>query len=284
MSTTSTESPRPGGRRAPRVVEVIEAATLTPRMRRIVFGGAGLHGFAAGEFTDHYVKLQFPPAAADYAAPFDQEQIRSSRPREQWPRTRTYSVRAWDQTEQRLTIDFVVHGDDGVAGPWAQRAKPGDRLQFQGPGGAYTPDPGAPAYLMVGDPSVIPAISASLERIPAGRTVDVLVQVADAADQMQLTSPGELRLRWLSEPGEDVLVNAVRELELPAGTEAFVHGEASSVRALRRHLIVERELAREALSVSGYWKRSRTEEGWREDKAEWKQLVAADEAAAAIRA
>lgn len=253
-------------------------------MRRIVFGGAGLRGFAAGEFTDHYVKLQFPPAGADYAAPFDQEQIRSSRPREHWPRTRTYSVRAWDQTEQRLTIDFVVHGDDGVAGPWAQRAKPGDRLQFQGPGGAYAPDPGAPAYLMVGDPSVIPAISSSLERIPAGSTVDVLVQVADAADQMELTSPGELRLRWLSEPGEDVLVNAVRELELPAGTEAFVHGEASSVRALRRHLIVERELAREALSVSGYWKRSRTEEGWRQDKAEWKQLVAADEAAAAIQA
>ena len=49
---------------------------LTPRMVRVEFGGVGLEGFSAGEFTDHYVKIQFPPADADYAAPFDQEEIR----------------------------------------------------------------------------------------------------------------------------------------------------------------------------------------------------------------
>ena len=73
----------------------------------------------------------------------------------------------------------------------------------------------------------------------------------------------------------------MRGLELPDGTEAFVHGEASSVRALRRYLIVERGMSRDALSVSGYWKRSRTEEGWREDKPEWNRLVEADEDQAA---
>ena len=68
---------------------------------------------------------------------------------------------------------------------------------------------------------------------------------------------------------------------LPEGTDAFVHGEASSVRALRRYLIVERGMSRDRLSVSGYWKRSRTEEGWREDKPEWNRLVEADEGQAA---
>ena len=34
--------------------------------------------------------------------------------------------------------------------------------------------------------------------------------------------------------------------------------------------------AAEDLSISGYWKRRRTEEGWREDKAEWKRQVEAD--------
>ena len=47
---------------------------------------------------------------------------------------------------------------------------------------------------------------------------------------------------------------------------------------MRRHLLVERGLAREALSVSGYWKRDRTDEGWREDKAEWNRQAEADEA------
>jgi hypothetical protein len=33
------------------------------------------------------------------------------------------------------------------------------------------------------------------------------------------------------------------------------------------------------MSASGYWKLKRTEEGWREDKAEWKRLAEADLAA-----
>jgi NADPH-dependent ferric siderophore reductase len=265
----------------PRLVEVADVTELTPRMVRVEFGGAGLEGFTAGEFTDHYVKIQFPPADADYAAPFDQEEIRATQPRERWPRTRTYSVRSWDAERVRLTIDFVVHGDDGVAGPWARQARPGDRLQLQGPGGAYAPDPDAPAYLLVGDPSVMPAIAASLERVPAGRPVEVILQVADTDDEMELTTRGDVHVTWLHEQGDDLLAQAVRALELPEGTDAFVHGEASSVRALRRHLIVERGIAREALSISGYWKRSRTEEGWREDKPEWNRLVEADESEAA---
>ena len=66
-------------------------------------------------------------------------------------------------------------------------------------------------------------------------------------------------------------------LDFPAGSvHAFVHGEATAVREIRRHLLVDRGLAREALSISGYWKRTRTEEGWREDKAEWNRLVEKD--------
>jgi hypothetical protein len=48
------------------------------------------------------------------------------------------------------------------------------------------------------------------------------------------------------------------------------------VRAVRRHLLVDRGVPREALSVSGYWKRERDEEGWREDKAEWNRLAEQD--------
>jgi len=88
---------------------------------------------------------------------------------------------------------------------------------------------------------------------------------------------------WLHRNGNpDVLVDAVRALHFPPGTvHAFVHGEAASVRAIRRHLLVDRGLPREALSISGYWKRDRTEEGWREDKAEWNRLVEEDAAATA---
>src|ERR1044072_9054623 len=103
----------PTARRA----QVLETRRLTSQMIRVVLGGEELYGFGAGEFTDHYVKLRTAE------------------------RTRTYTVREWDG--EHLTIDFVVHGDEGVAGPWAAAARPGDELELRGPGGAYTPDPDA---------------------------------------------------------------------------------------------------------------------------------------------
>jgi NADPH-dependent ferric siderophore reductase len=275
MAEAPARTERPARRQ--RLVEVQEVTQVTPHMVRVVFGGESLEGFGAGAFTDHYVKLQVPPRGADYGAPFDVEEIRASRPKELWPRTRTYTVREWDAENTRLTVDFVVHGDVGVAGPWAAAAQPGDLLQLGGPGGAYTPDPDADWHLLVGDPSVIPAISASLARIPAGVPVIVLLQVDGPDDEQPLESPGDLSVTWLHGDAEDALADALRALAFPAGAvHAFVHGEAGAVRAVRRHLLVERGLPKEALSVSGYWKRDRTEEGWREDKAEWNRQVEAD--------
>jgi len=273
-------------RRTRRLIQtrVEDVRRITPHLIRVVVGGADLDGFGAGAFTDHYVKLQIPPPGAPYSAPFDAEEVKAQLPREQWPRTRTYTVQHWDADRNRLTIDFVHHGDTGVAGPWAAAARPGDGLQLSGPGGAYTPDPAADWHLMAGDEAVLPAISASLARVPAGVPVHVVVEVDGPEDEVALETPGDLRLTWLhrtAHPGEeDLLVDAVRALAFPAGTvHAFVHGEAAAVRALRRHLLVERGVPREALSVSGYWKRNRTEEGWREDKPEWNRQVEEDTAA-----
>jgi NADPH-dependent ferric siderophore reductase len=247
----------------------------------MVVAGDDLEGFGAGAFTDHYVKLQLPPTDDLYEAPFDLEEIRATRPRDEWPRTRTYTVRAWDPESNAMTIDFVVHGDTGVAGRWAANAQAGDALQFSGPGGAYTPDLRADWHLLVGDLSVVPAISVSLARIPAGVPVHVIVEVDGPEDELEMTTPGDLRVQWLHTGGlaTDALVDAVRAMDFPPGAvHAFVHGEAEAVRSVRRHLLVERGVPKEALSVSGYWKRTRTEDGWREDKAEWNRLAELDAA------
>ena len=50
---------------------------------------------------------------------------------------------------------------------------------------------------MVGDTSVIPAIAASLERVPALVPVHVLLEVEDPADRQPLSTPGDLHLQWL---------------------------------------------------------------------------------------
>ncbi|MCU1619633.1 MAG: viuB [Modestobacter sp.] len=276
---------RSEGARRPRVArvgEVVRTSRVTPHMIRVVLGGAGLAGFPAGEFTDHYVKLLFPPAGAPYGVPFDVEQVRAELPQELWPVTRTYTVRAWDPASGELTVDFVHHGDEGLAGPWAAAAAPGDRIQMFGPGGAYAPSPQADWHLLAGDESALPAIGAALTRLPAGTRALVFVEVEGPAEEQPDLVPGAgVDLVWVHRgngvPG-DAVVAAVRATELPAGTgHVFVHGEAGLVRELRLHLRAERGLPPEFTSISGYWRRGRNEEGWRAEKPAWNAEVEAVE-------
>src|SRR5690606_20061873 len=170
---TERRAPRP--RRAFRG-EVRRTERLTPRLVRVVLGGDGLRGFEAGRYTDHYVKLLFPPPGVRYPEPLDLEAIRSELPRAQWPRMRTYTERRWYPEAGEPTIDFAHHGPAGLAGPWAASAEPGDVLWFAGPGGAYAPDPEAPWHLLAGDESALPAIAAALERLPADAVAHASVE------------------------------------------------------------------------------------------------------------
>lgn len=150
---TNTEAAPARPRRTPTHVRVEQTERLTRDLVRVHFSGDGLRALEPKPVTDAYVKLIFPPRGADYAAPFDPEQIRAERPREEWPVTRTYTIRAIDHAAGTMAIDFVVHGDTGLAGPWAAAARAGDIIGFLGPGGAWAPDPAADHHLFVGDES-----------------------------------------------------------------------------------------------------------------------------------
>jgi NADPH-dependent ferric siderophore reductase len=228
---------------------------LTPHMIRVVLGGEDIAKFADNGYADRYVKLQFPDSR------------------------RTYTVRDFDPAAGELTIDFVYHGDHGLAGPWAANAKPGDELTFSGPGGAYAPAPAADWHLLVGDESALPAISNALEALPAGVPARVFILVDGPAEEQKIDTDADARITWLHrESGSGDLAAAVRGLEfLPGTVHAFVHGEAGFVAELRRHLRDERGIGKDLLSISGYWRRGKNEDGWRAEKAEMRQ---AEEAAA----
>ncbi|MFE5733048.1 siderophore-interacting protein [Streptomyces sp. NPDC056528] len=266
-------------RRSPKATEarVVHTERITPHMVRLVLGGPGLDGFGVGEYTDHYVKLLFAPEGVTYPEPFDMERIREEYPREQWPTTRTYTVRAWDPERRELTVDFVVHGDEGLAGPWAARAEAGDTVRFLGPGGGYAPDETADWHLLVGDESALPAIAAALERLPAGARAHAFVEIEDAAEEQKLETAADVDVTWLHRGGRPVgeaLVEAVRTLDFPTGdVHAFVHGEAGFVKELRRHLRLDRGVPRERLSISGYWRLGKTDEAWRAIKRDWNDQV-----------
>lgn len=257
---------------------------LSPGMVRLYFGGEDLSSLPELTFTDHYVKLLFPPPGADYRWPFDPEQIRSERAAEEWPVTRTYTIRSFDVATGELAIDFVVHGDAGLAGPWAANVEPGESIGFFGPGGAYAPDPEAPRHLLVGDEAALPAVAAALDTLPDDATADVYIEVADAEHQIPLRLTSATKLTWVhrgEHPYGAPLAAAVRADWVPEdGAQVFVHGNAELVKDLRRFLFVDHRHDRRLVSISGYWRTGFNEDGWQGSKRDFNAQMESEEQAA----
>lgn len=268
---------------------VVRREQLTPHMVRLVLGGAGpgtgFDTFVPNDSTDSYVKVVIVGDGIDISAlpqPLTQDSF-ADLPVEQRPTVRTYTVRQVDKQRGEITIDFVVHGEGGVAAPWAAAAAPGQPAYLMGPSGAYAPDPAADWHLLAGDEAALPAISAALEALPANAIGKVFIEVAGPDDEVALTAPSGVEVSWIHRGGRADLVGdelagdnaplvaAVKEAQwLPGQVQVFIHGEAQAVmHNLRPYIRKERAVAAKwAGSISGYWRRGRTEETFRQWKAE----------------
>ncbi len=77
--------------------------------------------------------------------------------------------------------------------------------------------------------------------------------------------------------GSQSLAAAVAALDLPDGVpQVFLHGEADEVRAVRRHLALDRGLEAAAMSASPYWRHGMTDEQWRSVKRDFTAAMNAD--------
>jgi NADPH-dependent ferric siderophore reductase len=270
--------------------EVVGTEQLAPHMVRTVLGSNDFDTFVPSKFTDSYVKLVFVADDFDVAAlpqPLTLDSFAGLAPVKQ-PSVRTMTVRRVDEAAGQIEIDIAVHGEHGVAGPWAVAAQPGQRIYLMGPGGAYTPDPVADWHLLAGDESALPAIAAALEALPPTATGKAFIEVGGPDDEIPLTAPESLEVSWVYRGGradlvpEDragdfaPLIEAVTSAQwLPGQVHVFIHGEAQTVmHNLRPYIRNKRDVAAKWASISGYWRRGRTEESFRQ----WKKELAEAEA------
>jgi NADPH-dependent ferric siderophore reductase len=252
MSETTTN---PAGRTRPArpqaVLTVRHREWLSPHTVRVTAGGPGFEALRMNEFTDKYAKILFIDA-------------------DQQPVTRTYTLRRADPQTQELTIDFVVHGDKGIAAPWAAHAEPGDLLTMSGAGGAYRPDPGCDWYLFAGDESALPAICSALEALPGDARGIAYLETSDPGEYLDVIPPVGLQVVWLHrpEPGSQprLLADALAAGPwLPGRADVFAHGERESMKAIRS-VLKARLRDGDQLSLSGYWAAGRTEEVFQAEK------------------
>lgn len=247
------------------VLTVQRVELISPDLIRVIAGGPGYEDFADNDSTDKYVKILFADPAHALTPPYDLTRLREESP-EKLPTRRTYTVRASDPERQQLTIDFVVHGDDGVAGPWARAAEPGDTLVVSGAGGGYRPDPSAPWHLLVGDHTALPAISSAVEAMTPDAVGHVLLSVAEPADRILPEVPEGVRVQWTTT--DDELLTALAAVPWAEGHPGvFAHGERGTIKEVRA-LLKQREVPRESLSISAYWARGRAEDQFQAEKRE----------------
>jgi NADPH-dependent ferric siderophore reductase len=163
-----------------------------------------------------------------------------------------------------------------------------------GPSGAYSPDLDADWHLLAGDEAGLPALSAALEALPPNAVGRAFIEVSGPEDEIPLSAPDGVEVRWIYRGGradlvpEDQagdnapLIAAVKESAWLSGqVQVFIHGEAQAVmHNLRSYIRKERGVEAKWASISGYWRRGRTEETFRQWKAELAKVEAANEASA----
>ena len=241
--------------------DVIRVAQLSPHMVRITIGGGDLHEFVSAA-PDQFITFILPQPGQDrpqITRDLKWDEFRQM-PDDIRPHARNYTVRYHRPEVAEIDVDFVVHGDEGAASAWALRAKPGDHLAIWGPRMAYNPPTDDGWQLLVGDETGLPAIGAIFDALPVGMRAHAFIEVADAAEQQELTSAAEVTVTWLYRDGvaageSDLLIDAVRNLSFPAGSVyAWGGGEQRAMSAIKKYLHEERGLPNEAISILNYWR------------------------------
>ncbi|TYL47798.1 siderophore-interacting protein [Marinomonas sp. IMCC 4694] len=227
----------------PRELRIVNKNHITPHMLRITLGGDQIHTLPKDQ-EGGYVKLIFPQVSDK-------------------PILRTYTIR--HQRDCEIDIDFVLHEDGGPASTWARHAQIGEAILVGGPGPVKPISGAADWQFFVGDMTALPAISVNLANLPDTAKGAAILEVLSQEDVLPLVHPSGIELHWVinPHPGEStkILLERVKALPWPKGSvSAWVACEFSAMKALRSFFKIEKQLLREHLYISSYWKKGNSED------------------------
>ncbi|MFL4475953.1 siderophore-interacting protein [Paeniglutamicibacter sp. MACA_103] len=249
------------------VMEVLRVERPSRSMVRIVAGGEGFDDFESNGAADQYVKLYFANPALGLLPPYDMRALRKTLRREDFPVSRSYTIRRHDPVARELAIEFFIHDPAGPASGWAAAAQPGDQLVLSRPKGKFRPDPKAEQHLYAGDDAGIPAIAAALEMLPRTASGRVFLEVEGPEDEQEFDLPLHMELTWLHRNGEpaavsSLLPNALRDTPAPHGSvEVLALGGRNAVRDIRK-LASHWDIEQRRVHVSSYWTARRPGRTW----------------------
>ncbi|PMH46138.1 NADPH-dependent ferric siderophore reductase [Vibrio sp. 10N.286.49.B3] len=230
---------------------------LTPNMQRLTLQGDGLQKYP-DECRGGYVKLLFNAnGSTDLAAIPEGER----------PVMRTYTIRDFDRLTNLITIDFVRHEvkdcSCGFASRWAMNSQIGDSIKISGPGLSKNINQQVDWLFFVADMTALPALSVQLEQLDADAKGYAVIEVASQDDIQTLKMPEGIQCIWVDKSSTSLsLSDSVKSLVWHEGTAAvWCACEFDSMRALRTYFHHDKDVERDNLYISSYWKEGVTEEG-----------------------
>ncbi|MFF2494128.1 siderophore-interacting protein [Agromyces sp. NPDC058064] len=229
---------------------------LTADYVRVRLEGEALVGFDSPGSDDH-IRVFFPARGTEAAA-LSVDELRAAPSRE-------YTPLAWDAAAGTLELEFLVHGDEGVAGRWAADAPIGASVGVGGPRGSLVIEGVPEGWLLAGDETSLPAIRRLAGRMPRGARGLVIIEASGAGDDYALETPESVRVEWLrradGSPSAALIdrLDALTAEDRPSGDVfAFVAAEQAVVKP-GRALLERWGLDAERAIVKGYWRRGDAE-------------------------
>ncbi len=246
------------------LVEVVRTERISPNFVRVTVGGPSLAAMTKHGY-DHWFRLFLPQE--DGETSFDLPKRVDTRgylqylrmPAETRPPMRNYTVREFRPDALELDIDFVVHGDEGLATRFATRAKPGDTLALLDQGAGFEFDPAVGHYLLAADETGLPAVAGILRDLPRDARGAAVIEVPHSDDVQELSPPEGVAVEWIvrgehARPGA-LALEAVKRWAKPAEpTTGYLVGEQALATGARRWLVNELGVAKKSIVFSGYWK------------------------------
>ena len=246
---------------APRLLQVKNTQRITTNMQRVTFTGEELKGFPTDAASAN-IKLLLPHADQTL-----ESYIESLKGTGVKPIKRTYTVVEYRDTENELDLDFALHESAGQATHLALHAKPGDQVGLAGPSQPKLLDLSADWFLIAGDMTALPAISANINLLPATASGFIVIEVQHESDKQTLNVPHNMHIEWLINPnpeqGNSTLADVVMQKPWQRGTPGiWVAGESGCVRRLRTYFAKTRSVGRKHRYTSGYWQIGQDEDSF----------------------
>ncbi len=236
-------------------VTVTNTEQITKNMQRITLQADAISSFPA-QCEGGYIKLAFnQQGGTDIQAMLDNSQR---------PTLRTYTIKEFAPSQGKIIVDFVRHNVDdlsgGFAARWALNAKVGDTISIAGPGIIEPMNPQADWFFMAADMTALPALSAKIKALPKTAKGYAVIQVVDLQDQQAIEAPEGIEVIWLDESGS---LNETVQAQpwLPGDASVWCACEFDSMRALRQYFRNDKNVDRNHIYISSYWKAGVTEDG-----------------------